>query len=337
MNYCDMSKTNKSNLPLVSVIVPVYNSEKFLNRCIDSIISQTYENLEILLVDDGSTDRSPSICDDYALKDNRVKAFHQKNTGVSGARNTGLDNCSGEYISFVDSDDYISPQMIWTLFRSLKECEVDYSVCQIMWEKQNGEMITSKNDLARQTKKYTSLDFEKILIYSNGWYEKTLVAAVVNKLYSAYIFDHLRFAGKYAEDQGLADIVNSKKYQVSVVADALYTYSFNESSLSRSGLNTNIIHYLEMLEDRLELYGYDEKIAETVMLDYINVYFDYYWQYKDQTDYFRKNRKRFREYLRDLHKSKNTNEFFLRMKLFILSPKLFEIVRNMKHFMHKSS
>lgn len=93
--------------PLISVIVPVYKVEQFIYRCVDSILNQTYPNLEIILVDDGSPDRSGAICDEYAAKDNRIRVIHQENSGVSAARNAGLDICTGEYIAFVDSDDYL--------------------------------------------------------------------------------------------------------------------------------------------------------------------------------------------------------------------------------------
>ena len=93
--------------PLISVIVPVYNVEEYLPKCLESIINQTYKNLEIILVDDGSTDNSGIICEDYAEKDKRIKVVHQTNLGISAARNAGLDLCSGDYITFVDSDDYI--------------------------------------------------------------------------------------------------------------------------------------------------------------------------------------------------------------------------------------
>lgn len=93
----------------ISVIVPVFNVAQYLEQCLDSIIGQTYENLEIILVDDGSTDSSGSICDSYKNVDSRIKVIHKKNGGLSDARNVGLDNCKGDYISFVDSDDYLSP------------------------------------------------------------------------------------------------------------------------------------------------------------------------------------------------------------------------------------
>ena len=96
---------------LISVIVPVYNVEEYLDRCIESIVNQTYKNLEILLIDDGSTDNSYNICDKWAKKDNRIKVVHKENGGVSSARNVGLDVATGDYIGFVDSDDYISIDM----------------------------------------------------------------------------------------------------------------------------------------------------------------------------------------------------------------------------------
>lgn len=97
------------NNPIISVIVPVYNVEKYLSRCIDSILDQTFTNFELLLIDDGSNDYSGKICDEYAEKDNRIRVFHKKNGGVSSARNVGLDNAKGEWITFCDSDDYVYP------------------------------------------------------------------------------------------------------------------------------------------------------------------------------------------------------------------------------------
>lgn len=105
--------------PLISVIVPIYNVETFLPRCLDSILAQTYQNLEILLVDDGSTDTSGAICADYAAKDHRIHAIHQANAGVGEARNTGLRHCAGDYIVFVDSDDFLPPTSIQTLYERL--------------------------------------------------------------------------------------------------------------------------------------------------------------------------------------------------------------------------
>ena len=113
---------------LISVIVPVYNVERYLRRCVDSILHQTYRNLEVLLVDDGSTDASGAICDEYAAQEERVTAVHQKNGGLSAARNAGLERAQGTYLCFVDSDDFLDSRMLETLCRDLQEKDADVAV-----------------------------------------------------------------------------------------------------------------------------------------------------------------------------------------------------------------
>ena len=104
----------------LSVIVPVYNADRYLHRCVDSILNQTYKDFELILVDDGSKDCCPQICDEYALKDSRVKVIHQENSGVSVARNNGIELCKGQFISFVDADDYIGPEMFKELVSGIQ-------------------------------------------------------------------------------------------------------------------------------------------------------------------------------------------------------------------------
>ena len=106
--------------PLVSIIVPVYNVKPYLNRCVDSLLGQSYQNMELLLVDDGSTDGSETLCDEYAAQDARVRVLHKKNGGLSDARNAGVDAAKGEYLSFVDGDDWVSPYYIENLYRALE-------------------------------------------------------------------------------------------------------------------------------------------------------------------------------------------------------------------------
>ena len=115
----------------ISVIVPVYNVKLYLHKCVDSILNQTYQNIEVLLIDDGSTDGSSDICDSYTEKDSRIKVVHKKNGGLSSARNTGLDMATGEYILFVDSDDYIDIEMIRRLYDALVKTGADMGVCNI--------------------------------------------------------------------------------------------------------------------------------------------------------------------------------------------------------------
>ena len=129
--------------PAVSIIVPVYNTERFLNRCIDSVLAQTYSDWELLLVDDGSTDSSGSICDEYATQDSRIRVFHKENGGVSSARNLGLDYARGEWITFVDSDDYIAPDMIEKLYETQKRNNADITVCGYRWVDKEGKNLKS--------------------------------------------------------------------------------------------------------------------------------------------------------------------------------------------------
>ena len=114
---------------MISIIVPVYNTEQYLHRCVDSILAQTYTDFELLLIDDGSSDSSGAICDEYATKDSRVRVFHKENGGVSSARNLGLDNAQGEWIGWVDSDDYISPDMYERLFSAVEMDDADLVYC----------------------------------------------------------------------------------------------------------------------------------------------------------------------------------------------------------------
>ena len=124
---------------LLSIIVPVYKVEKYLPRCLDSILAQTYKNIEVILIDDGSPDNSGAICDEYASRDSRIRAFHIENNGVSSARNFGLKKASGEYIGFVDSDDYIAPEMYEVLVNNLEEYNADISICGFSQEDTNGD------------------------------------------------------------------------------------------------------------------------------------------------------------------------------------------------------
>ena len=133
------------NNPKISVIVPVYNVEKYLPTCLDSIIAQSYKNLEIIVVDDGAKDSSGAICDEYAKKDVRIVSLHKQNGGLSDARNYGMQFMTGDYISFIDSDDYVHPDYISTLYNNLVENDADISICN--FEKTNEVRKPKTNEL----------------------------------------------------------------------------------------------------------------------------------------------------------------------------------------------
>lgn len=125
----------------ISVIVPVYKAEKFIHRCVESILSQMYDNIELILVDDGSPDNSGALCDEYALKDNRVRVIHQVNSGVAVARNAGLDKATGEYIAFVDSDDYIDVAMYYEMMKINQQYDCDLVLCDCYKENESTKII----------------------------------------------------------------------------------------------------------------------------------------------------------------------------------------------------
>lgn len=177
---------------LISVIVPVYKVEKYLDKCVGSIVNQTYQNLEIILVDDGSPDNCPKMCDAWAEKDNRIQVIHKKNGGLSSARNAGLDLCSGDYICFADSDDWLDADMISDMQSLAEKANADVVMCDFYIEKTDGEceIITTES---RCFEKEEALYFYLI---------DKIRPEVCNKMYKASLTDNLRFdeAIKYAED-----------------------------------------------------------------------------------------------------------------------------------------
>lgn len=136
---------NKNQLPLISIIVPVYNSEKFLGRCINSICNQTYNNLEIILVNDGSIDNSPSICNEFANTDKRIKIIHKENGGAASARNTGIEVATGDYIAFIDSDDYVESNMYEEMMKINYAYNCDLVMCDCFKENSTSKNIFTHN------------------------------------------------------------------------------------------------------------------------------------------------------------------------------------------------
>lgn len=182
------------NEPLISVIVPVYNVEKYLARCVDSILAQTYRNLDVILVDDGSSDSSGEACDAYAAKDSRVRAVHKDNGGLSDARNAGMQAAQGEYYSFVDSDDWIAADYIAYLYGLLSRNHAQIAVCgyrKVYEKEENGADSAG-----------TSVD-----IYDSGeglfrlLYQRGMITAAWGRLFQAALFRDIRFPkGKLHED-----------------------------------------------------------------------------------------------------------------------------------------
>ena len=176
--------------PLISIIVPVYNAELYLDECVGSIVNQSYRNLEIILVDDGSTDSSATLCDRWADADKRIRTIHQNNSGPSAARNNAIEQCTGNFITFVDSDDTIAPQYIETLYNNLVNTDADISSLSLN---------LSKSDHSHKTNKPVTMTALKAV--ENILFQRGLDNAVAGKLYKRHLWQSVRFrTGIYYED-----------------------------------------------------------------------------------------------------------------------------------------
>ena len=213
--------------PLISVIIPVYNVEEYLPRCVDSILAQTYQNMEIILVDDGSPDNCPAICDRYARKDSRIVALHKTNGGPSSARNMGLDHAHGKFISFVDSDDYVSPLFLERLYQRISSDKTDIAVCEFQEVGDPALFSTSKGAIPFEG----VIDAETFMRWElSGCYMFCIIAC--NKLYRAELWEQLRYPlGKYSEDNFAFNEYIQIIQRVSVMKEPLYYYLQRSNSL----------------------------------------------------------------------------------------------------------
>lgn len=236
----------------ISVIVPVYNVEKYLSQCLDSIIHQTYKNLEIILVDDGSTDSSGLICDNYSQKDKRIKIIHKCQGGLSDARNAGLKIATGEYISFIDSDDFIDKNMYSILINNTQKYNSD-----IVWfnyynyySKKHfiNSSIIKNNDL------YALSSSDKIKFAKNLFYQYKMDAHVWAKLYKRSIFNNIKFPyGKLFEDIFVLLPILSNAKIISTIPDCLYFYRNRSESIVNQYFKQNIIKNIDFIESRIIL------------------------------------------------------------------------------------
>ncbi len=244
---------------LISVIVPVYGAEKYLSKCLDSIIHQTYQELEIILVEDGSPDRSGEICDAYAAKDGRIKAIHQENGGAAVARNAGLDIATGEYIGFIDPDDYISPFFYEELYRALQEQDASIAICDYQTFAENTEPELQKEAADQTTYEMLCTDQEKIR-YS--FLEKYVHSILLwNKLYKREIWNKLRMPEIRAyEDEAVLYKILYEAEKMVYLHKELYFYMIREKgSITTSDFSERRLVRLDVLQERMEYYIAKEK------------------------------------------------------------------------------
>lgn len=213
-----------NDLPLISIIVPVYNVAPYLKRCLESIQGQTYRNIEIILVDDGSSDSSGRICEEYAAKDIRLKVMHKANGGLSAARNEGIIKASGEYISFVDSDDYVCETYIERLFRILYDHDADIAVCGYFRGRE--ERLPKNKSIQGKQGKIRSYTAKEMLRQWHGKY-KQIETVVWNKLYKKTLFteNNIFFpTGCVFEDVYISHLLIDKSQKIAITSEKLYYY-----------------------------------------------------------------------------------------------------------------
>ena len=209
---------------MISVIVPVYNVEKYLDRCVKSILSQSFSDFELLLVDDGSPDRCGEMCDEYAKGDSRIKAFHKRNGGLSDARNFGIEKALGEYLMFVDSDDYIHEQMLETLHRLITENDADLAVCSAM-DVFEGKEVTQVREIREFTLNKT--ESYKYMLRGDG------LRSACNKLYKRQTVGEVRFpVGKLYEDGFFTPQILQRVEKTAVTSRPMYYYFRRADSIT---------------------------------------------------------------------------------------------------------
>ena len=220
----------------ISVIIPIYNVEKYLKRCIESVMNQTYSNLEIILVDDGSPDNCGKICDEYQEKDSRIKVIHKKNGGLSDARNAGIKIATGEIISYIDSDDYIDKDMYEYMLSEMIREDADIVICGTKIDYDDGT-TRIKNSESRKV-----LNTKDALIELNSF--KSFDMAVWNKLYKREIIDGISFPiGKKSEDYFVMYQYFDRAKKILILPEAKYHYIQRANSISRG---KNVTHdYIE--------------------------------------------------------------------------------------------
>ena len=230
----------------ISVIVPVYNVEQYLERCVASIINQTYKNLEIILVNDGSTDNSGQLCDELAKKDYRIRVIHKKNGGLSDARNVGIAEAEAELIGFIDSDDYIDEDMYEMLINNLKAVNADLSMCghYDVYHNLPEAKVTEKKTWELSPQEAIKMVMEA----------KILSVTAVNKLYKKSLFSEFKFEiGKIAEDAFIMIKLLDKCNKIVATNEKKYYYVHRENSITTQKFSLKFLNVIEAYEQNKEI------------------------------------------------------------------------------------
>lgn len=252
--------------PLISVIIPVYKVEGYLTACVESVLNQTYRNIEVILVDDGSPDSCPRMCDDFSTRDSRIRVIHKENGGLSSARNAGIDAARGEYLAFLDSDDLWTPVFLERLHAALTEADADFSVC--LFRRFQGEAPT---ELPRQAETESLTQREAFECLFNARNENIVVAW--NKLYHTKLFNAIRYpVGKIHEDEAAIHEIIGAAERVAWVEEAHYLYRQTPNSITTAKFNLKRLDEMYAKEQRIAFF--EERgmhdLADRTKIIYLN-------------------------------------------------------------------
>lgn len=237
-------------MPKISIIVPIYNVEKYLDKCIKSILNQSFEDFELILVNDGSTDSCGVICDKYKKLDGRITVIHKANGGLSSARNAGIDIARGEYIGFVDSDDYIHEKMYEILYNNAKKYNSDIVIC-----KEKNVHENEENKSTYKINKFKVEQFNNIEALKKLYEVRTTFVYAWNKLYKRNLFRDLRYPnGKIYEDEFITPKLIYKATIITYVELELYFYLQRNGSIVKQKFNVRKFDKVDALEDNVKYF-----------------------------------------------------------------------------------
>lgn len=268
---------------LISIVVPVYNVRNFLTNCLESILNQTYKNLEILLVDDGSKDGSGELCDELSSRDPRIRVFHKDNGGLSDARNFGIEHSKGDYISFIDSDDIISPYYVEVLYNMLSNANAEISIGCFSHCYNEDELIFTKVD------SFKKLDVNSAI--SSMLYQKEISVSACAKLFKRSCFDNIKFPiGKLYEDSAIMYLLLDKANVIAYSESKIYGYFHRLNTITTRTFDTKNFDSFYISKEIYNYYKNDQKLKKpatsyyvcSAMRIYLNC--DDYFKYKDKID-----------------------------------------------------
>lgn len=266
-------------MDLVSIIIPVYKIEDCLNRCLNSVLTQTYSNLEVILVDDGSPDRCPQICDEWARKDNRIKVIHQENAGVSAVRNSGLDRASGEFILFVDGDDYVAPNLVEILYKAIKISGAEMVLCD--FEKGSDAGFQFCEEFAEPEIIDRKKAFERIYEDSHSSFQ---YVTPWGKLYQRSIFEGVRYPeGKIFEDMYVTHRLINRCSQIAVIKEKLCYYYQRKDSIVNAAFSVGKLDYLDAMVERIGFFE-EQGYVDLAQIAYDEYLHSLIWEYSRVRD-----------------------------------------------------